>query len=205
MTMMNLALKRNARYGPGVTCPVAVGRWPRDAWPALAVRDARTGDCADLAAIYNDAIRAGYKTMDTELLGDDYFQRLLTESSPREAMLVGDNGDRVVAWAKAKQYSERGGYRYTCETSIYVADSFQNHGFGALLLRAIIGRAYALQYRHIVAKILAANEPSIRFHQRFGFTVVGRQNAIGFLNGAWQDVVIMQRVLTSVSYPHAVE
>ncbi len=205
MSTMNQALMRNTQTAPGVPAPVTASRWPVDPQLALAVRDARAGDCRDLAAIYNDAIRAGYKTMDTDCLGDSYFQRLLAESSPREALLVGDTGNGVVAWAKAKQYSERGGYRYTCETSIYVADAYQNQGFGALLLRAIIGRAYALQYRHIVAKILAANEPSVRFHQRFGFTVVGRQNAIGFLNGAWQDVVIMQCVLNNVSYPHAVE
>ena len=46
-----------------------------------------------------------------------------------------------------------------------------------------------------MAKILAVNETSIRFHRRFGFEIVGQQRAIGYLNGRWYDVVILQRIL----------
>ena len=45
-----------------------------------------------------------------------------------------------------------------------------------------------------VAKILAANARSVRFHRRFGYQVVGRQRDIGCLNGRWHDVVILQLV-----------
>ena len=53
-------------------------------------------------------------------------------------------------------------------------------------------------YRHLVAKIMAVNEGSLRFHLERGYEQVGRQREIGFLNGTWHDVVILQRILRDV-------
>lgn len=172
-------------YGAATSCPT------------IAIREARLRDCDSLAEIYGDAVVSGHKTMDTEMLPPTYFEKLLRGKTPRESVLVAQAGVRVVGWSKTKQYSRRGGYRFTCETSVYVADSHQNRGYGSALLRAIINRSHSMQYRHVVAKILAFNTGSIRLHQRFGFSIVGRQNAVGYLEGAWQDVIIMQRVLTN--------
>ncbi len=201
MTTMEKIQECSTNAYPGSSRPVyaRIDRW--DTRSKFDIRDARLADCGELAAIYNDAIRTGTKTMDTEPVDAGHFRHLLQGCVRREAFLVATLGSRVVAWAKAKQYSDRGGYRYACETSVYVADHHQNRGFGSRLLRAIVARAYMLEYRHIVAKVVAINEASIRFHERYGFQIIGRQKGIGFLNGAWQDVVIMQRVLTGYPPP----
>lgn len=132
--------------------------------------------------------------MDTQQVNHEYFEDLQVKQK-REALLVGNLGTRVIAWGIVKQYSTRPGYQYACETSVYVADEFKNRGYGSKLLHALISRARSLGYRHLVAKILAVNKSSIRFHQHIGFEVVGRQRDIGFLNGTWHDIIIMQRIL----------
>ncbi len=164
---------------------------------AVSIRDARRTDGDAVAGIYNEAIRSGRITMDAEPVDADYFAGPLCQSS-RESLLVGCFDGQVVAWGIVKQYSARAGYRFTCETSVYVTEAHQQRGFGGVLQKAVMGRARALGYRHLVAKILAVNAASIRFHERFGYEVVGRQRAVGYLNGTWHDVVIMQCVLNEI-------
>ena len=161
----------------------------------LTLRPATRADCAALAAIYNAAIRSGQSTMDTEAVDAAYFNRLINWDG-REQLIAGCVADELVGWGVIKQYSVRPGYRFACETSVYVGTAHQGAGIGFALQTAIIDTARELGYRHLVAKILAVNEHSIRFHKRCGFEVVGQQHAIGCLQGVWHDVVIMQQILT---------
>ncbi len=161
----------------------------------IIVRRAEQRDCARLAQVYNDAIRSGVSTMDTELVDSRYFIRQLGTFTEREVLLVGEGSAGVVGWSAVKRYSDRPGYRHACEVSVYVGANQQRKGYGSVLLQAVVDRADALGYRHLVAKILAVNELSIEFHRRFDFEIAGRQRKIGFLNGQWHDVVIMQRIL----------
>lgn len=48
-------------------------------------------------------------------------------------------------------------------------------------------------YKHLTAKIFSNNTSSINFFKKFGYTVVGTQHKIGFLNDEWLDLVIMEK------------
>lgn len=159
---------------------------------SLHVRTARLADGAAIADIYNQAIASGESTMDTEVADASRFSDYLCEPDPRQRLLVGELDTRLVAWGIVKRYSDRPGYRYAAETSVYVATNEQHCGHGATLLAAVLDAAKTLDYRHLVAKVLAVNEASVRFHQRLGFELVGYQRGIGFINGRWHDVAIMQ-------------
>ncbi|MEG0761715.1 MAG: GNAT family N-acetyltransferase [Chryseobacterium sp.] len=37
------------------------------------------------------------------------------------------------------------------------------------------------------------NEISIKFHQKFGFRIVGTRKKLGKLHGEWKDVVMLER------------
>ena len=63
----------------------------------------------------------------------------------------------------------------------------------------MIERCRAYGYHHLVAKILADNTRSIEYNLRFGYERVGVQREIGFKNGHWQDVAILQLVLDDVA------
>jgi phosphinothricin acetyltransferase len=161
---------------------------------SFSIRQAKSIDTQTIASIYNEAIANGASTMDTEPVPADVFIETLNNTQ-RESLLVGSLVDEVVAWGIVKSYSPRPGYQYACETSVYVAEAYQQIGFGSALQSEVMRHARALGYRHLVAKILAVNENSVRFHRRFGYEIVGQQRNIGYLNGHWHDVVIMQCVL----------
>lgn len=162
------------------------------------VREAIPQDFELLADIYNESICSGRSTMDSVPVHAEYFTSLVRRFSTRETLLIAEYRSAVVAWGIVKQYSDRPGYTYACETSVYVAGNSQGRGVGSVLQAAVVDQARSFGYRHLVAKILAVNKSSISFHYRFHYEIVGIQREIGFLNGSWHDVVIMQRVLNDV-------
>lgn len=160
------------------------------------IRLAASVDWDRLAHIYNEAIRSGRSTMDLIPVDANYFRKLADGFTPRECLLVTEHGSQITAWGIVKQYSDRPGYALACETSVYVTEDFHGHGVGTALQSAVIQKAWGYGYRHLVAKILAVNEASVRFHHHFDYQIAGIQKKIGFLNGIWHDIVIMQRILT---------
>ena len=163
----SLPLENNPREGLYFSGMASRGR------SKIIVRRAEQHDCARLAQVYNDAIRSGVSTLDTELVNSEYFVRQLGTFTDREVLLVGEGSAGVVGWSVAKRYSDRPGYLHACETSVYVGAEQQGKGYGSILLKAVVERANAFAYRHLVAKILAVNEWSIEFHRRFHYEIVG--------------------------------
>jgi L-amino acid N-acyltransferase YncA len=58
-----------------------------------------------------------------------------------------------------------------------------------------IAGAMACGKHVMIAGIDADNEPSLKMHQKLGFTVVGRFHEVGFKFGRWLDLVFLQRLL----------
>ncbi len=160
------------------------------------IRFASSADWEGMAHIYNEAIHSGRSTMDLVPVDANYFKNLTDNFSPRECLLVVEHATHISAWGIVKQYSNRPGYALACETSVYVAEDYHHHGIGTALQSAVIQKAWGYGYRHLVAKILAVNETSIRLHHYFDYQIAGIQKKIGFLNGIWHDIIIMQRILT---------
>jgi L-amino acid N-acyltransferase YncA len=164
----------------------------------LVLRDATTADAAAISEIYNESIRHGDATMDSVLKSVDDIRRQIEEFGPRETILVLERGSRPLGWGIIKKYSERLGYRYCCETSVYLFRSEIGQGYGSRIKRALIERCREYGYHHLVARIFADNIASIEYNRRFGYEIVGVQREIGYKNGHWQDVAVMQLVLGDV-------
>ncbi len=159
------------------------------------IRDATPADAAAIAEIYNESIRAGEATMIDTPLREEDIARQMAAFTDREGYLVLVHEGEVVGWGLIKRYSDRGGYRYAGETSIFVRRACHRRGYGARLQAALLDRCRALGYHHLVVRIWAANEGSITFHRAFGYEMVGIQKEIGHMRGRWQDVAVMQCLL----------
>lgn len=112
-----------------------------------------------------------------------------------EAFWVLDVDEMVYGWAQLKQWSPKPGYRHSCETSIYLDRHQTGKGWGTMLQTALQQYGTECGIRHLVARIWRTNKGSIRFHERFGYRVVGVQEQVGCMGGVWQDVVILQNLL----------
>jgi phosphinothricin acetyltransferase len=127
-----------------------------------------------------------------------YFVAIASNSNASNSDEVGGgaNDPQIVGYSYASSYRERAGYRFTVEDSIYVKEGYQRLGIGAKLLAALIDVCTAKGYRQMVAVIGGSERnASISLHEKLGFARVGHLPNIGFKQGRWLDVVLMQRAL----------
>ncbi len=93
------------------------------------------------------------------------------------------------------------GCRYTVEHLVHVRSDVRGQGVGSTLVEALLARAVALRKHVMIGGIDAANEASIRFHERLGFERVGYFREVGHKFGRWLDLVFMQRFLDAPGAP----
>jgi L-amino acid N-acyltransferase YncA len=154
-----------------------------------------SADYESIAAIYNEYIAMGNATMEESHYTAERIQQWVNHFSDREKLYVLRKGMQVIGWGIIKKYSLREGYRFACETAIYITEKEQRKGHGSRMKRFLIEQAKALDYHHLVAKIFATNTASIQYNLKLGYTIVGTQKEIGFKNGQWMDIVIMQYII----------
>ncbi len=148
-----------------------------------------------VADIYNEYIQLGNATMEESLQTAEHIKGWIEKFNERERLYVILKKEAVIGWGIIKRYSDRNGYRFTCETSIYLTSSELKKGYGTAMKKFLLEKCKALDYHHLVAKIFASNKASIQYNLNLGYTIVGQQKEIGFRNGQWLDVVIMQYIL----------
>ena len=66
---------------------------------------------------------------------------------------------------------------------------------GHRLLQALVDRAAALDYHKIVLATFPFNAAGVALYERVGFRSVGVYREQGRLDGAWVDILIMERLL----------
>ncbi len=155
-------------------------------------------DFKAIADIYNEAIALGGVTMDHHAYSQDDIAAIVKKFNHRETILVAHQDNRVIGWGIIKRYSDRPGYLVCCETSIYLSFDSTGKGYGHSLQNALLEEVKNFGYHHVVAKILVTNPQSIKFHQRFGFEIVGIQKEIGYYQGKWLDVAILQLIFPEI-------
>ena len=135
--------------------------------------------------------------MDIHPVGPDKFQKIHENLGAREVLLVAET-DRTIGWGAVRKYSDRYGYRVCCETSIYLTLTETGQGYGSQLQKELLQAVERFNYHHVLVRIMAVNQESIRFHEKFGFELVGILREVGYFDNRWHDVAIMQRLLPHI-------
>ncbi|MBW3572701.1 MAG: GNAT family N-acetyltransferase [Gemmatimonadetes bacterium] len=160
---------------------------------AVLVRPARLEDVPSITAIYNEGIRGRTATFETRERTPDEVRRWLGE--PRHPVLVAEADARVVGWVAASTYRPRACYAGIAEFSVYVAASARGRRVGDALLAAFLPACEAAGLWKVLSRIFPENEASRRLCARHGFREVGTYARHARLDGAWRDVVIVERLL----------
>jgi phosphinothricin acetyltransferase len=110
----------------------------------------------------------------------------------------GEAGE-VLGYAYAAEFRSRPAYRFTVETTVYVADGAQRQGIGNALYRALLPVLEAQGYAQAIAAITLPNQASVTLHERHGFRQAGVYEKVGFKFREWRSVGIWQRALCLLS------
>ena len=153
------------------------------------IRNLRPADWPDVARIFEEGIRTGNTTFETESPTWEAWDA----AHVAEHRLVVTLDDEVVGWAALSPVSSRSCYRGVAEHSIYIAEDARGHGFGRQLLGALIASSEAGGFWTLQAGVFPENEASIALHTALGFRVVGVRERLGRLHGVWRDVVLLER------------
>jgi L-amino acid N-acyltransferase YncA len=169
------------------------------------IREATDSDVASINAIYNDTVGTTTAAWTEELASLGTRQAWVEEQRHLgNPVLVAQEDDRVAGFASYDDFRDSTkwpGFRFTVEHTIYVHEDYQSKGVGGVLLDELIARATRSGKHVMVGAVDGDNAGSIRFHERHGFTVVGRLPELGFKFGRWLDLVLMQRMLAPATLP----
>ena len=155
---------------------------------SLATRDLRPLDWPEVADIYADGIATGVASFEVE---PPSWKRW--DASHPDIRVVAVVDDRVAGWCALSPVSDRPCYRGVAEESVYVASWAQGHGVGRALLDEVVARSEAAGIWTLEAGIFPENKPSLRLHLACGFRLVGVRERLGEANGAWRDVLLLER------------
>ena len=160
--------------------------------PALTARDATPADAAAIATIYNQGIEERTATFETR-------PRTAADVAAwfdgRHPIVVVEQGGAVIAFASTSTYRPRDCYAGIAEFSVYVARAARGQGAGRLAMQALIAAAEAAGLWKLVSRIFVENTVSRALVRSLGFREVGVYEKHGRLEGAWRDVVIVERLI----------
>jgi L-amino acid N-acyltransferase YncA len=152
------------------------------------IRDLRHEDWPVVRAIYEEGIRSGDATFETE---PPSWERW--DAAHPELRLVAERDGSVAGFAALSPASVRPCYRGVGEVSVYVAEAERGAGLGRVLLDALVERSEQAGYWTLTAGVFPENEASLRLHQACGFREVGVRERIGAAGGVWRDVIWLER------------
>jgi phosphinothricin acetyltransferase len=164
-----------------------------DAEPRALIRDLRRDDWSAVRAIYEDGIRSGDATFETEPPSWEAW-----DAAHPELRLVAERNGEVVGWAALSPASARHCYRGVGEVSVYVAAAARGAGLGRALLERLVERSEHAGYWTLTAGVFPENEASLRLHRACDFRAVGVRERLGESGGVWRDVVLLERRSTLV-------
>jgi len=157
---------------------------------SLTIRQMTASDWDEVAQIYQFGIDSGVATFQTECPSYEVWD----QSHKKECRLVAVWGGKVIGWAALSPYSSRAVYAGVAEISIYLHPEFQGHGYGTILLNAMIEESEKQGIWLLQSGILQHNAASIALHKKCGFREVGyREKIARDKSGIWRNTVLMER------------
>ncbi|WP_164100440.1 GNAT family N-acetyltransferase [Candidatus Laterigemmans baculatus] len=162
----------------------------------VTLRLATESDLPAIAAILNREIAETVNCFRTRPLSPaDAEQWWRARENGRYPAWVAEIDAEVVGWASLSRWSAYEAYDGTAEVSVWVLPVAQRQGLGKRFFRELLAFATAAEFRVLLSRIEAENQPSLRLHEQFGFTPVGTMHNVGEKFGRLLDVVIMERQL----------
>jgi len=164
-----------------------------------AIRLANPSDADAIASIYRPYVETSRISFEEQ--APDGAEIAARMCSPLHPWLIAEENGRVLGYASSSPYHRRPAYRWTVETSIYLAPEAQGRGLGRKLLSTLIELLTRQGYVTAIAAIALPNPVSIALHERLGFVAAGTYCGVGFKLDEWTDVSLWQRDLAPRTAP----
>jgi phosphinothricin acetyltransferase len=164
------------------------------------LRRATADDAAAIASIYAPYVRASVVSFETEAPDEAEMKSRIAALGDSYPWLVAcDEDGTVCGYAYGCAFRTRPAYRFSVETTVYVADGAHRRGIGSLLYRALLALLEAQGFTQAIGAITIPNAASIHLHESLGFARAGTYEKVGFKLGEWRSVGLWQRPLAAMT------
>ena len=152
------------------------------------IRLALESDAEAIAAIYRPIVETTAISFETVPPTAEGVARRVSDTTTTHPWLVCERAGHVAGYAYASPHRTRAAYRWSVDTSVYVAQQHQRAGVGRGLYVSLFAILVAQSYCNAYAGIALPNPASVALHESVGFTSIGVYRHVGFKHGAWHDV-----------------
>jgi phosphinothricin acetyltransferase len=160
------------------------------------IRLAALADAESVAAIYNHYILHTAVTFEEQVISaDEMSARIAEVISTSLPWLVLEQDGCAAGYAYAARWKGRSAYRFSVESTIYLAPGKVGRGFGTALYRALMAELKQKGLHAVIGGITLPNPASVALHERFGLRKAGEFREVGRKFGRWVDVGYWQAVL----------
>ena len=160
------------------------------------IRPATASDSAAIARIYNHFILDTTVTFEEQAVSAQQMAERIEEvASASLPWLVAEQAGKVVGYAYATKWKGRCAYRFSVESTVYLAPGFAGMGVGSKLYDALFAALRERGTHVVIGGIALPNPASIALHEKFGMNKAAHFREVGFKFGKWIDVGYWQAPL----------
>lgn len=152
-------------------------------------------DVESITAIYRPVVESTSISFETTAPGADEIDRRVRDTLVSFPWLVCEFDGRMAGYAYATRHRDRPAYRWSVDTSVYIADGYRRRGVGRGLYLSLLAILEAQGYVNAYAGIALPNPASVALHEAVGFQPLGVFRSVGYKLGAWRDVGWWHRLL----------
>jgi L-amino acid N-acyltransferase YncA len=153
------------------------------------LRDATPEDAAAIAAIYNYFVINTTISFEEEgVSAEAIAQRIAGVQQAGLPWLVAVVDGEIAAYAYATPWRVRPAYRFSVESSVYVARDKARRGLGRALYDVLLARLREADIHLVIGGIALPNEASVALHEAMGYKKSAHFSEVGKKFDRWIDV-----------------
>lgn len=156
------------------------------------IRDYQKEDIAALTEIYNYYVVNSIITFDHKPFTTEQYFDKIERISKTFPCIVFEENNQIIGFAYASKWRQKPAYNQTVESTVYLKNGNEQKGIGTRLYSELLKRLKEQEYHAVIGGISLPNEPSIEFHEKFGFKKVAHFKEVGKKFGKWIDVAFWQ-------------
>lgn len=162
------------------------------------IRTATAADAGAIAAIYNHYVTSTTITFEEEAVTQADMASRIASVSAQLPWYVYEHDGAVTGYAYATPWRVRSAYRFSVETTVYVAPGCARQGIGLQLYSALIDALRCRGIQVVLGGIAQPNPASVALHETLGFEKVAHFKRVGRKFEQWIDVGYWELQLHSV-------
>lgn len=156
------------------------------------IRQIISSDIPEILPIYNYHVKNTLVTFDITPLSIEQFIKKVERISNDFPFLVYIENNEILGFSYASKWRQKPAYNHTVESTVYIKNSTQRKNIGTKLYVELLKQLTAKGFKIVIGGISLPNEPSIQFHEKFGYEKVGHFSKVGKKFDKWVDVAFWQ-------------